>query len=102
MPGIVGLVTKLPRERAEKLLSRMVEALRHESSYVTGTWIDESLGVYVGWTDRKNSFCDAMPLINETGDVCLVFSGEDYPEPGTAARLRGRGHLLDKGSSSYL
>jgi len=102
MPGIVGLVTKLPRERAEKLLSRMVEALRHESSYVTGTWIDESLGVYVGWTVRKNSFSDAMPLINETGDVCLVFSGEDYPEPGTAARLRGRGHLLDKGSSSYL
>ena len=42
------MVTKRPREWAEPQLLRMVEALRHESFYVTGTWIDESLGVYVG------------------------------------------------------
>jgi asparagine synthase (glutamine-hydrolysing) len=102
MPGIVGLITRLPRAWVEPQLLRMVDVLRHESFYVTGTWIDESLGVYVGWTVRKNSFSDSMPLLNETGDVCLVFSGEDYPEPGTAARLRGCGHLLGKGSSSYL
>jgi asparagine synthase (glutamine-hydrolysing) len=55
MPGIVGLITKMARERAEPQLLRMVEALRHESSYTTGTWIDEELGVYVGWAARKET-----------------------------------------------
>ena len=45
MPGIVGLVTKMPREQAVEQLARMVETLRHESFYTTGVWIAESLGV---------------------------------------------------------
>jgi asparagine synthase (glutamine-hydrolysing) len=102
MPGIVGLVTKMPREWAEPQLLRMVESLRHESFYQTGTWVDESLGIYVGWTALKNSFSDGMPLSNERGDVVLVFSGEEYPEPGTAARLKERGHACKAEGSSYL
>lgn len=102
MPGIVGLVTKLPRERAEPELHRMVEALRHESFYGTGTWVDERLGVYVGWTVRKNSFADGMPLCNERGNVVLVFSGEEYSEPGTARRLEERGHALEVEGPDYL
>lgn len=102
MPGIVGLVTKKPREWAEPQLARMVDSMRHEPFYVTGTWIDESLGVYVGWIARKNSLSDGMPLRNERGDVVLVFSGEDYPEPGTARRLKERGHECEEGGPSYL
>ena len=102
MPGIVGLVTKQPREWAEPQLARMVASLRHESFYVTGTWIDESLGVYVGWVARKNSFSDGMPVHNERGDVVLVFVGEDYPEPGTARRLKEGGHQFADEDASYL
>ena len=102
MPGIVGLITNMPREWAEPQLLRMVEALRHESFYVTGTWVDESLGVYVGWVARKNSFCDGMPLCNERGDVVLAFSGEEFPEPGTASRLKQKGHSLNPEGPSYL
>ena len=102
MPGIVGFVTRMPRERAEPELLRMVEALRHESSYATGTWVDESLGVYVGWATRKNSFSDGMPICNERGDVVLVFSGEEYPEPGTARKLKERGHGLQPDGPAYL
>src|SRR5437867_7298376 len=80
----------------------MVEALRHESFYETGTWVDESLGVYVGWAGRKNSFSEGMPLWNEGQDVGLVFSGEEFPEPGTARRLKERGHGLDAEGPSYL
>src|SRR5256885_9825737 len=101
MPGIVGLVSKLPRERAEPELLRMVGPLRHESFYVTGTWVDESLGLYLGWTVRKNSFSDGMPLRNEREDVVLVFSGEEYPERGTARQLTQRGHRLGE-EPSYL
>jgi len=92
----------MPRERAEPELLRMVEALRHESSYATGTWVDESLGVYVGWATRKNSFSDGMPICNERGDVVLVFSGEEYPEPGTARKLKERGHGLQPDGPAYL
>jgi asparagine synthase (glutamine-hydrolysing) len=80
----------------------MVEALRHESFYTSGTWVDESQGVYAGWIARKNSFADGMPLLNEAGDVCLLFSGEEYPEPGTALRLKERGHSVAMDGASYL
>lgn len=102
MPGIVGLITKQSREWAEPQLARMVASLRHESFYVAGTWIDEELGVYVGWVARKNSFSDGMPVRNERGDVVLIISGEDYPEPGTARRLKERGHECEEGDASYL
>ena len=69
MPGIVGLVTNRQRQWAEPQLLRMVEALRHENFYVTGTWIDESLGIYVGWAVRKGSFLSGMPVTNETRGV---------------------------------
>ena len=104
MPGIVGLVTRIGRERSEPELLRMVEAIRHESFYATGTWIDEASGVYVGWAARKNSFSDGMPLRNERRDVALVFSGEEFPEepsylvdryeadPSFPAGLNGRFH----------
>src|SRR5256885_738767 len=74
MPGIVGLITSMPRERAERELLQMVGALNHEDFYVTGTWVEESLGVYVGWIARKGSFSDRMPLRNEQGDV-VHFAG---------------------------
>src|SRR5882672_1253659 len=88
MPGIVGLITKMPQQRAEAELHRMLEALRHEAFYRTGTWIDESRGVYVGWSALEGSFSDGMPLANEQGDISLVFSGEEYPESGASYLVR--------------
>lgn len=102
MPGIVGLVTTMPRQRAERELLQMVESLCHESFYISGTWVDESLGVYVGWVVQKGSFSDPMPLHNEHGDVCLVFSGEEFARPGTARRLEEHGHRLEAEGPSYL
>ena len=102
MPGIVGLIAKLPKNRAERELSAMLGTLRHEPFYVTGTWSNESLGVYVGWSARDGSFGDGMPLSNEKGDVVLVFAGEEFPEPGSPARLKARGHDLGSAEASYL
>jgi len=102
MPGIAGLITTMPRARAEAELQRMVAALHHEPFYQMGTWVDESMGIYVGWAVLKESFCAALPLRNETGDAVLVFSGEDFPEPGQASRLRKLGHQFEAGGPSYL
>src|SRR5580692_6187944 len=102
MPGITGLITRMPRPQAEAQLSQMVAALKHESFYSTGTYIDESMGVYVGWALQQGSFSAGAPYKNERGDVCLVFSGEDYPQPGTAQRLKQQGHELKGGGAAYL
>jgi asparagine synthase (glutamine-hydrolysing) len=102
MPGIVGLVSKMPRERAEAQLSKMVMALQHEPSYVTGTFTDERLGIYVGWVARKGSFDERMPLQNEEGDSILVFSGEEYSDRETIQRLKSQSHQFGHGDASYL
>ena len=102
MPGIVGFITRKPRAQAEQELTRMVDALLHEDFDVAGVRMDESLGVYVGWVARKNSFADRMPLRNERGDVVLVFSGEEFPEPGTTQSLKERGHEFNVDGASYL
>lgn len=101
MPGIVGLVTRQPPQQAHRQLHCMLETLRHEPFYETGTWVDESLGVYVGWCARSS--CSAqMPLRNARGDVVLLFSGEEFseanrvraPEQGAAGREIEDSHYL--------
>ena len=102
MPGIVGLITKMPRAWAEGQMTRMVNSIRHESFYKIGTEVDEALGVYIGWTVLENSFASEAPFRNESGDVTLVFSGEEYPEPGISLTLKKQGHSLNTDGASYL
>lgn len=80
MPGIVGLITKMPRVWAEPQLLRMVASIRHETFHRAGTWIDETLGVYAGWTAIEGSFADCMPLHDSARRRTLIFSGEVYGE----------------------
>lgn len=92
MPGIVGFISKIPREQALPRLWQMVQTLCHESFYVKGTWLDESQGLYVGCVVRGGSVSEGMPLRNERGDLLLAFSGEEFSERGVAQGLRARGH----------
>ncbi len=101
MPGIVGLLTRMPRTLAEPKLLKMVEALRHEPFYRTGTWIDESLGVYVGWAARRDSWSDDVPLRNGREDVVLAFSGEEFSQSGMVHDLTSRGNHFDPKGISY-
>lgn len=92
----------MPRKRAEAEVLQMIDALGHESSYVAGMWSEESLGVYVGWVARGNSFSDGMPVQSESGKIALVFSGEEFSPLGTAQRLRASGHEFDVHGPDYL
>ena len=102
MPGIVGLITTRPAADAERELREMLQTLCHEPFYTSGIWTDSTQGLYVGWVARKGSFADGMPLRNESGEVHLLFSGEEFPEPGTIADLKQRGHAVDPDGASYL
>jgi asparagine synthase (glutamine-hydrolysing) len=102
MPGIVGLVTRMPRQRAEAELHQMLGVMSYESFYTVRTWIDESLGLYIGWTARQGSFSDAGPHSNETGDLVLIFSGDEYSGDEVVRDLKARGHRIGEHRSSYL
>jgi asparagine synthase (glutamine-hydrolysing) len=102
LPGIVGIITNIPRAKAEGELLKMTESLGHEAFYTSGTWIDAEQGVYVGWVTRRGSFADDMPLRNERGDVTLIFSGEEFPKPGAVDALRAHGHDVSSVGPSYL
>jgi asparagine synthase (glutamine-hydrolysing) len=100
MPGLVIISTRMPADSARAELSRMLAAMRHETFYNSGVWIDEELGLYVGWTAIAGSFSDGGPLVTERGDVVLLFSGEDYTAPSSRRRVAGR--AMGDRRSSYL
>jgi asparagine synthase (glutamine-hydrolysing) len=102
MPGIVGFISKQNVGGGKHHLQTMLKTVNHETFYRSGTWIDESLGAYVGWTVIGGSFADGMPLCNERKDVCIVFSGEEYADPGDVQQLRPAGHTIGRQESAYL
>ena len=102
MPGIVGLITELPRAAAQQQLLVMVKCLQHEPFYTCGTWSDPEQGIYVGWVARRGSFADGMPVRNESGEITLFFSGEEFPDAALKQALRQRGHEFSHEDSSYL
>ncbi|HWG21594.1 MAG TPA: asparagine synthase-related protein [Terracidiphilus sp.] len=80
----------------------MVASMRHEPFYVTGTWMDEGMGVYAGWAEREDAAGTANPQRSETGDKVLVFSGEEYSESAAVQRLKELGHKVGSGRSAHL
>lgn len=102
MPGIVGLITRLPRQRAEAEMQRMARSLLHEPAYLSGTWSDEALGLYVGWTALRGSFAREMPVCDERRDRTLIFSGEDFAGAGGRRRGKEQGRAVEDDGPSYL
>jgi asparagine synthase (glutamine-hydrolysing) len=102
LPGIVGLITKLPQASAERQLLAMMNCLRHEPFYNCGTWSDPEHGIYIAWVARRGSFSDSMPVHNEDGQITLFFSGEEFPDPDLKTRLRQCGHTFSNEPSAYL
>lgn len=80
----------------------MIQSMAHEPFYVSGYYINEQIGLGIGWVAHRNSFSDCMPVWNEQRNICLIFSGEDYTDPTEIESLRTRGHAFESGNASYL
>jgi asparagine synthase (glutamine-hydrolysing) len=102
MPGITGLIGARHPEECASALHQMVNCMMHEPSYTSGTYAHEQLSLWIGWTAHKDSFSDCMPVWNETKDVCLIFSGEDFTDSGEIEALKTRGHRFAAGNANYL
>lgn len=76
MPGINGIISAAQGRRDQ--VSRMTRSLAHEPFYVTGVHDFDAVNLSVGWTALPNSPSASLPFWNETSDVCLIFSGENF------------------------
>src|SRR5256886_6410427 len=102
MPGIVGIISQRPSEQYSDLVKSMAKCLMHESFYTDGTYINEELGLWLGWVNHEGSFSDCLPIWNEKKDICLLFSGEDFADQADIDSLRIRGHEFGPNDASYL
>lgn len=88
MPGIVGIIGKGPRGKHEGDLKVMLDCTMHQPFYRQGMYVNEALGVYVGWTCHPGSYGDCMPVMNGTRDVILIFSGEHFGDIRSADEFK--------------
>ena len=95
MPGICGIIGCGSMEVGISTIRSMTNVMMHEAFYTSGTYFNEALNLCVGWVCHAESFADCMPVWNETKDVCLIFSGEDFTETVEIERLRAKGHECD-------
>lgn len=97
MPGLVGLITKsMVPHAAEEELSRMVRKTMHDPAYLSGTWVDRELGLYLGWTARPDSPPTRLLNPEGSGDVALVLCGEVFGEAHRNAESLRREYQSDK------
>jgi len=80
----------------------MLSTMMHEEFYRSGLYIDKSLGLYVGWVSHPRSFADCMPVVNETRDLALIFSGEHFSDAASIHLLRRKGHQCEGTNASHL
>lgn len=102
MPGIAGIVGKGPRGDNRQAIDAMATAMQYEPFYTTGTHIDEELEFWLGWTSLRGSFADCLPVWSEEKEICLIFSGEVFPDGEEIELLKSKGHAFESGNASYL
>ena len=76
MPGIVGKVSAGSAEKTTVDVGIMVQRMRHEPFYESGSYQCDTLRAGFGWVCHKGSFSDGQPYWNEEKNICLFFSGE--------------------------
>jgi asparagine synthase (glutamine-hydrolysing) len=102
MPGITGIIGGGSPAERNATVESMVEVMRREAFYELGSFGHERCGVAAGWAVHRGSFSDANPVWNESRDVCLIFTGEEFSDDAVIAALRARGHTFNADDASWL
>lgn len=78
MPGITGIIRRERYRGIERDLQLMTEAMRHESFYAGGQYINRDVGLYMGWVAHPNTLGACMPFVCQDKQVVLIISGEHF------------------------
>ncbi len=79
MPGVFGLISKMPRQWAEGRLAVMRRAMSTPSEEAC-TAVEETFGVYAGWTAHPGGANERHSVESSDGSALAVFSGEAVAE----------------------
>ena len=102
MPGLAGIIRFAPDESIDQDLDSMLGAMRYNNRYLHGRFVDRECGIRIGWTCHPGSFAEGMPLVSRSGDTVMIFSGENFEEPGMVARLSDAGSDTNSAKAAYL
>ncbi len=102
MPGIAGIISRLPAANCLRTVQTMTAAMQHEAFQVSGHFSAPDLGIYGGWVAHENSFAASQVFENETKDIALIFCGECLVEPEVKAQLRRAGHHFSDSGGDWL
>src|SRR5688572_23749135 len=102
MPGIAGVIRKARYDAIQKDLDAMLGTLRHTPESNSGTYVDESAGLWVGWVCHRDAYSDCMPLVAKNEEVVIVFHGEHYADSDEGRRLKDAGYAAEPGTARYL
>ncbi len=102
MPGLVGIIRSTPYEGIDQELDSMLGAMRHSNRYSHGRFVENKCGVQLGWTCHPGSFAEGMPIISQDGNTIMIFTGEDFGEPGPVARLSRSTSGKNTSKAAYL
>jgi len=76
----------------------MLDSMTREPFYTSGHFAEDRLELSIAWTCHKGSFADCLPIWNETRDIVLFFTGEDFADAAIIAKLKTQGHQFDDGA----
>lgn len=102
MPGITGLFVKQPRGDEEIRLARMLRTMLHEPFYTHGSYVNQAIGLYLGFVSVQNSQSDCMPIWNEDKTLVMFLTGESYADLPVIQGLLRRGHDFNPEDGSFL
>lgn len=78
MPGLTGIIARNPSPKHRADLTTMMDSLFTDDYLVTGTYVDDSSALYLGWSCHKNSYSDCLPIWNSDKTKCMLFYGETF------------------------
>jgi len=102
MPGIVGIIGAGNAGDHAALRDQMLRCMQRDSSSHSGTYQNVMLRVTLGWVAHKNSFAVNMPVWNDTHDICLIFSGEEFTDSVEIESLQAKGCKCSPENAEYL
>jgi asparagine synthase (glutamine-hydrolysing) len=76
MTGIAGIISRRSSDECQQLVNAMIESMKYERYYTSGTCFVPETGVYGGWVAHEGSFAVRQSVRGCRNDVTLLFSGE--------------------------
>jgi asparagine synthase (glutamine-hydrolysing) len=102
MPGIAGIISRRPPDACQRQVQAMVDSMLHEAFYASGNCFVPEMGIYASWIAHENSFADGQPVVNDKGDILLVFAGECFLDEDARRDLAASGSALDSGKAGWI